>query len=415
MTSCPGITDGAYLQSVLTFVDCQAQTIGSAGYQAAAAPGSPLSLLLTGLVTLFIAFYGYRLLFGDTPNVRDGVLALVKIGVVLALATSWGAYRTLAYDVAMQGPAQLAGGAGGAAGLPGTTGGLIERLQRVDDALIALNVIGTGPAGMTTRPGADANGEPTLTPQADPEPQSFVGPFALGTARTTFLTATVAAYGSVRLVAGLLLALGPFFIAMLLFEGTRSLFEGWVRGMVAAILGAVAVTILLGVELALLEPWLTTLIERRQAGLPIGSAAHELFVTMLAFGLALLGGLGMAARIAVAFRIGAVWRRLADRVGAASTLIDRLQPAPLPERRPPPAEQHSRAAAVAEAIARIQRQETAHAGGGGGTGGGAAAPRTPSASSLSDMPSGTSTPLGQSHRRTRSRVSASATRRDRKQ
>ena len=91
MNTCSGIADGAYLRSVLTFVDCQAQTIGAAGYEAAAAPGSPLSLLLTGLVTLFVAFYGYRLLFGDTPNVREGVLALVKIGIVLALATSWGA------------------------------------------------------------------------------------------------------------------------------------------------------------------------------------------------------------------------------------------------------------------------------------------------------------------------------------
>lgn len=409
MNRCPGITDGAYLQSVLTFVDCQAQTIGAAGYQAAAAPGSPLSLLLTALVTLFIAFYGYRLLFGDTPNVREGVLALVKIGVVLALATSWGAYRTLAYDVAMHGPAELAAGAGGPAGLPGTTGGLTERLQQVDNALVALNAVGTGPAGVTMRPALDANGQPALVQQGNPEPSSIIGPFALGTARTTFLTATIAAYGSVRLIAGLLLAIGPFFIAMLLFEGTRSLFEGWVRGMVAAILGAMAVTILLGVELALLEPWLTTLLERRQGGLPIGGATNELFVTMLAFGLALLGGLGMAARVAMAFRIGAVWRSLAERVGAASSLLDRTQPTPLPERRQPPAEQHSRAAAVAEAVARIQRQEAALAGGGG------AAPRTPQAGGLRDLPSSAPTPLGQSHRRTRSRVSASATRRDRKQ
>ena len=34
----------------------------------------------------------------------------------------------------------------------------------------------------------------------------------------------------VRLIAGLLLALGPFFVAFLLFDGTRGLFEGWVRG-----------------------------------------------------------------------------------------------------------------------------------------------------------------------------------------
>ncbi|MBL7396112.1 type IV secretion system protein, partial [Escherichia coli] len=77
----------------------------------------------------------------------------------------------------------------------------------------------------------DANGQPVAVTEANPEPASIVGPFALGTARVTFLTATIAAYASVRLVAGLLLALGPLFIALLLFEGTRSLFEGWVRGL----------------------------------------------------------------------------------------------------------------------------------------------------------------------------------------
>ncbi|WP_137861711.1 MULTISPECIES: type IV secretion system protein [unclassified Sphingomonas] len=407
MNSCPGITDGAYLQSVLDFVDCQAQTIGAAGYEAAAAPGSPLSLLLTGFVTLFVAFYGYRLLFGDTPGIRETVLALVKVGIVLALATSWGAYRTLAYEVAMHGPAELASSAGAPAGLPGATGGLAERLQQVDNALIALNGLGTGPNGIATRARTDANGQPVAVTEANPEPASIVGPFALGTARVTFLTATIAAYASVRLVAGLLLALGPLFIALLLFEGTRSLFEGWVRGLVAAILGAVAVTILLGVELALLEPWLATLLARRQAGLPIGGATSELLVTSLAFGLAMLAGLGMAARVAIAFRLGALWRRLAAHVATTTVNTDRTSsPATLPARQPP-AEHQSRAVAVAEAVARIQRQEAVLA----GTAAGPA--RTPGATSLRDTPVAAPTPLGQTHRRTRNRISASATRRDR--
>jgi len=407
--TCSGITDGAYLQSVLSFVDCQAQTIGAAGYQAAAAPGSPLSLLLTGLLTLFIAFYGYRLLFGDTPGVREGVMALVKIGVVLALATNWNAYRTLAYDVTMHGPAELAAGAGGGAGLPGSSGGLVARLQQVDNGLVALNAIGTGSNLMATRVRTGADGQPVAVAEPNPEPPSIVGPFALGTARTTFLTATIAAYAAVRLVAGLLLALGPFFIALLLFEGTRSLFEGWVRGLVAAMLGAVAVTVLLGVELALLEPWLADLLQKRAAGLPIGGATNELFVTALAFGLALVAGLGMAARVAIGFRLGAVWRGLAERAGAAAGTVERLQPAGFAERRQAPAAQHSRAAAVAEAVARIQRQEAGLA---GATAASGAPARAPSATSLRDMPAGAPTPLGQTHRRTRSRVSASATRRD---
>lgn len=407
MSACPGVTEGAYLQSVLTFADCQAQTIGGAGYQAAATPGSPLSLLLTGLITLFVAFYGYRLLLGGVPNVRDGVLALVKIGMVVALATSWGAYRTLVYDVAMRGPAQLAASAGAPAGLPGAAVGLVERLQQVDDGLIALNMVGMGPSGATTVTGLDSNGQPVLATRSNPEPTSIVGPFALGTARITFLTATIAAYGSVRLVAGLLLALGPFFIALLLFEGTRSLFEGWVRGLVAAILGAGAVTMLLAVELALIEPWLASLLARRQSGLPIGGAATELLVTALAFGFALLAGLGMAARVAIAFRIGALWRGLAESVGGVAGMRESSQPLPRIERHQPPAGQLSRATAVAEAVARSQRQEASLAGGG-------ASARMPGATSLRETPLNSPTPLGRTHRRTRNRVSANATRRDRR-
>ncbi|WP_204275443.1 hypothetical protein, partial [Enterobacter hormaechei] len=87
---------------------------------------------------------------------------------------------------------------------------------QVDNALIALNGLGTGPNGIATRARTDANGQPVAVTEANPEPASIVGPFALGTARVTFLTATIAAYASVRLVAGLLLALGPLFIALLL-------------------------------------------------------------------------------------------------------------------------------------------------------------------------------------------------------
>ena len=69
-----------------------------------------------------------------------------------------------------------------------------------------------------------------------------------------------------RLVAGLLLALGPFFIAFLLFDGTRGLFEGWLRVLGGAALGALGTAIVLGVELALLEPWLADLLACRLAG-----------------------------------------------------------------------------------------------------------------------------------------------------
>jgi type IV secretion system protein VirB6 len=408
-TGCPGIAENAFLQSVLGFVDCQAQSLGALGYQALATPGSPLSLVITGLLTLFIALIGYRMLLGETPGVRDGVLALVKIGIVLALATSWPAYRTLLYDTVFHGPAELVASIGTPAGLPGATGGLVTRLELVDDALLELGRLETA-AVNTSGEVRVVDGREVVVPPPAREPQTIFGATGLGTARWVFLTATIAAFASVRLLAGLLLALGPFFIAFLLFDATRGLFDGWIRALAAAMLGAVAVTLLLGVELALLEPWLAELIVRRQATLPIGGAPTELLVVMSAFALALVAGLGAAARLAVAFGVPPRWwaapaQRLAELRSGGGERVLRPEP-----RAQAPAEQLSRAAAVAEAIAHVQRREAAAATGGGARTTVQAAMVTPVGR---DMPGAAPAPLGQSHRRrTLGRVSRSAARRD---
>ncbi|NIJ18697.1 type IV secretion system protein VirB6 [Sphingomonas naasensis] len=408
--ACPGVVEDLFLQSVLGFVDCQAQSIGTAAYQTLAAPGSPLSLFLTGLLTLFIAFVGYRMLMGEVPGVRDGVLALVKIGVVLALAVSWPVYRTLFYDTALHGPAELVAQVGAPAGVPGADGGLVTRLELVDDALLELGRLELAPTNNSGEVRV-VDGREVVVPPPSREPQTIFGTSALGTARWVFLTATIACFASVRLLAGLLLALGPFFIAFLLFEGTRGLFEGWIRALGAAALGAVAVTLLLGVELALLEPWLAELIARRGATLPIGGAPTELLVVMTAFALALVAGLGMAARVAVAFRMPSTWRNLSSRLVANLRAGDRLH-VPLAQRHgQAPAEQLSRAAAVAEAVVHAQRRE-AMAGAAAGIAG--IAPQSATTrTGARDLPVAAPVPLGQSHRRrTQGRVSASASRRD---
>src|SRR3546814_9666490 len=62
-------------------------------------------------------FRSYRMLLGQTPTIREGVLTFVKIGLVLTLATSWPAYQALVYDIILRAPAELASTIGGAAGL----------------------------------------------------------------------------------------------------------------------------------------------------------------------------------------------------------------------------------------------------------------------------------------------------------
>jgi type IV secretion system protein VirB6 len=405
--ACQGLPASSFLGGVLDFVDCQAETIGSSGYQALAAPGSSLSLVLAGLLTLFVAFFGYRMLFGETPSVRDGVLALVKIGIVLALATGWPAYRTLIYDVALKGPAELAGEIGGPSALPGAGGGLVARLGNADRLLLVFSELGPGAAAVPA-PSANTAGE-------TPQPPSTYTELFLAGARILFLTGAIAALALVRLIAGLLLALGPFFIAFLLFEGTRGLFEGWLRVLGGAALGALGAGVALGVELALIEPWLANLIAARAAGYATPGAPVELFVVALVFTLALAAMLAAAARVAYGFRLPSAWRALPIELGQAlrggSLRVSAQTQDPLASA------DRSRAVTIADAVAATQRRETPALSAALPPDPGAvpSAHRIPGQSVARDLPPAAPIPLGQSFpRRTRGRQSASVGRRDRR-
>ena len=418
MEVCAPLPAGAgFLQWFLAYLDCQSLMLGSGAYQALASPGSTLTLVLTGFLTLFVAFFGYRMLLGQGPDVRTGVLAFVKIGIVLALATSWSAYRTLVYDVAIHGPAQLASEIGRPTGLPGADGGLVARLDGADQAFTALAVLGEGipPVQVEANQAAPALGVPT---------PPYTSAFALGYARMLFLTGAIAGLGGIRLVIGLLLAVGPFFIAFLLFDNTRSLFEGWIRALAGAALAAVAVSIALGAELALLEPWLTDLLARRSAQEWLPGMPVEVLVATTVFALIILAMLYGAAKIAFAFRFAPLWNAATVRVGESLRGEERraAAAAAASASQAPPAETRTRAAAVVDAVAATQRRESAQV---------AVISNRQSSDSGGDMasarrasPAGTvrevtqtlaPAPLGQSfRRRTRGRVSASAGRRDRR-
>ncbi|TMJ18736.1 MAG: hypothetical protein E6G92_02525 [Alphaproteobacteria bacterium] len=413
---CPAAPSGAaFVRRILDFVDCQAQAIGAGGYQALSSPGSALSLMLTGLLTLFVALIGYRMLFGQTPTVRDGVLALVKIGIVLALATGWNAYRTLVYDVAMHGPAELAGDVGRPAALPGSAGGLVDRLANADRMFELLAVEGTGrmiaPAARPGQPG----GLPVAVQGATPEMFPGFDSWALGWSRIAYLTGALGSLALVRLLAGLLLALGPFFIAFLLFDGTRGLFEGWLRVLAGAALGAAGLAVVLGVELALLEPWLADLLSRRYAEMPIPGAAAELFVATLLMAFVLAGVLYGAARVAMGFRMAAFWRLVPTQ---ALNELRALQPqlAGLSQSaRENQLEGRARAAAIVDAVTAAQRREAGTPAAALAAAGPAGEPgrRIHPQGRPQDLAAPAPAPLGQSfRRRTTTRVSATAGRRD---
>jgi type IV secretion system protein VirB6 len=177
------------------------------------------------------------------------------------------------------------------AGVVGADGTLLQRLDSTDQALSQLAILGPG------------NPPPGANVQLPPAPFGGFDAFALGGSRILFLLTALAGLGAVRIVTGLMLALGPFFIAFLMFEGTRSLFEGWVRVLAGAALAAIGVSIALGLELALLEPWLSTILARRIAGEALPTVSTELFVLVTLFTIIVLAALYGCTRTARAFRL----------------------------------------------------------------------------------------------------------------
>ncbi len=392
----------SFAPSAIRFLDCQAQLLGAEGYRALAAPGSTASILLTGMVTLLIAFFGYRMLLGHTPTVREGVLTFVKIGLVLVLATSWPAYQTLVYNIILHAPAELASAIGSPTNLPGSGGGLVGRIDAVDQALKILAIEGVGPVPL----GPD--GRP-LMPSVPPPPFLGFDSFALGFARVIYLVSTITSFAFVRIAAALLLALAPVFAAFLLFDGTRGLFEGWLKALLGTALGSLAIAVTLGVELAFVEPWLAALLARRTGDLDIIGVPAQLLAATTIFAIALLAVMWLTARIAMSLRIPAWVQALPGNWpnDAPRTSVPRQVAT-----AHPPIESRSRAAAIADAVATNQRRE-ALASEGAGSSRAVYIARSTARQESRDRPERAPI-LASAARRTRQRVSSRAHARDKR-
>lgn len=288
--ACPAIITGdSFLLRVLAHIDCQAQVIGSYGYLALGQPGSTASVLMTSLLTLFIALFGIRLLFGPSPGARDLVFNVLKIGIVLTLAFSWPAFRTVIYDVTLKGPAEIATVIAGASGNERQGEALAQRLQRADNAIVRLTEVGAG-----RNLGALIDKD---KPGGTFEGSAINDDTAFGSARLLFLAGTIGALALLRIAAGLLLALTPLVAGLWFFPWSRGIVSGWIKGLSLTMTGSIGTAIVLSVELALIEPWLADALKVRSLGYAIPAAPTELFAIMLAFAIVQLMMIWLLAKV----------------------------------------------------------------------------------------------------------------------
>jgi type IV secretion system protein VirB6 len=408
MASCPAFDpSGPYVGNVVYWADCRILSFGADGY-AALGPSSPYGAAWTGVLTILIALFGYRLLLTGTFALRDVMVTMVKLGAVLALAGQWPAYRTLVFDVFTSGPAALTSGVLVQSGP--SAGGLAARVDGVDAAIADLIPPPRPPTLVARAPDGES------VPQPPPAPPAGLSVKAQANIESASWLLSVSALGgllSVRLVSGVLLGLGPLFVACLLFPVTQGLFIGWLRGLIGAGLGSVMATLVLAMELAILEPQVIALRDLVDGAQDSGMLPAAIYSTGAFFAVLMGAALVAVALVAAGLRL--------PTPGSVVTLFDagrpvlvNTEPSPQPTAStnagtvPADPPLPSRAQGVAAAFQSLDRREAQASQdqvrlirvGDAGTA------TTGTAQATGSLP------LGQSARRTGPRKSATADRRD---
>ncbi len=339
------VTGNEFLVRTLAHLDCQAQTIGSFGFQSLAESGSVASLVVSALLALFIALYAMRMLFGAGDEPRDLMSAVLKVGIVLTLAVSWPAWRVVAYDTVLYGPAEIAAAVMPST-LPDPRAEFAERLQALDTGFAALTQAGSG---------RDTGQVLVNAPGSNFASVALQDETGFGSARTLFLASTIGALATLRIAGGLLLALAPLFAGLLLFDLTRGVFVGWVRGLALVALGSLGVTVLLSVQLAVTEPWLVDVLQRRSLGYATPTAPTEMLALTLAFAIATAGLLFLFGKVTFQ-QVMAAGRPMLAKIGAEREAVLSARDARASQA---PLAVHSRAVAISESVeASVRREST---------------------------------------------------------
>ena len=268
---------------LLADTDCQSFGLVERGYTALSQPGGPVAALLTGLLVLAVAFFGYRLLLGRGLLLADVVSLTVKIGAVLLLATSWEAWQAVAYDSFARAPVRIA--AEMLTGLNATDP--ITGLQAALDGLEEASV------GYRTRAGI-----------ASP---LVGGPAASAMTLTVsryFLTLSILGLLVVaRILLAMLLAITPLIAGFILFDATRGMAARWLAAMVTTAIVPIFVLVLAAVELSILNPMITRLLSEQALDRFENEAVTPIGLVTIIFALSMLAAVWAGSKIASGIRL----------------------------------------------------------------------------------------------------------------
>ncbi len=278
---------GEFAARLLADTDCQAVGLVERGYAALAQPGGTVSVALTGLMAIAVAFFGYRLLLGRGIVLSDAVRLTVKIGVVLVVAGSWEAWQALAYDGLARAPTQIASEMLVGIGAPPP----LESLQQAIDDLAQATVGYRSRAGIASPlVGGPAAAAMTLNLSA-----------------VLLTLSTVGLLVAMRVVLAILLAIAPAMAGLILFDSTRGMAQGWLGVMAAAALAPLFVLIVAAVEFAILGPMIARLLAEQAAENYETASVMPIGLVAIVFAIAMIIAVRAGARIGRGVRLS--WAR----------------------------------------------------------------------------------------------------------
>ena len=252
----------------LSKVDCMASDATAVSFGRLFGAHGSFTTALTIILTLYVALLAFNLLTGRSA-LRISVLTprMMTLGLVLTFATSWIAYQSVVWNLATGAPDEIA------SVLIGSNGSATQLFaQQLDGMFSAINdaVTAANPAAATTM-------APGFTSPAN----------ILSMAALILLLGTVGVLVVCRLALAALLILGPVFIVLALFEGTRGLFEGWLK-CVATFAVVPLLTVVMGSgALGAINPMIAGLAESG-AQIPLKTAVSVLVASIIYLALMML-------------------------------------------------------------------------------------------------------------------------------
>ena len=243
MSSCPTF-DGAGpsgIAEALRVVDCMSGEAASFAFARLFGTDALLGQALTAALTLYIGFYAVGLLTGRTSlSVSSLTPRMMTLGIALTFATSWVAYQSVIWNLLVGAPDQIA------SLLIGTQGSATSLFADRLDTIFAV-VAQAAAATEAAKAGLPDTGSIAS------------GPDLLWLSALLLLLGTVGVLLVARIALAAMLALGPIFIICGLFEGSRGLFEGWLKAAVLFALTPLLAVLIGGATIALLSPMLESL------------------------------------------------------------------------------------------------------------------------------------------------------------